>query len=208
MLGKVTAAETADWREQRRAVARRTILERAWELADERGLDAWTMRELAQAVGVRAPSLYGHFDGKSAILDALFADGYRTMDRLLQDTDAGLPVDLSERDRLVAMLTAWLTFCQDSPARYRLMFTSAIPGWRPSAEAYAVSQASYATMAHQLQVNGITPGVRLDLFTAVTSGIAAQQLANDPDGDRWVRLIGPAVDMILTHLSALPEETP
>lgn len=206
MLGKVTADEAADWREQRRVVARRTIIEQAWLLADERGLDSWTMRELAEAVGVRAPSLYGHFDGKPAILDALFADGYRAMDQLLEDTDTELPNDLSQRDRLVAILTAWLGFCQESPARYRLMFTSAIPGWRPSDDAYAVSQASYATMARHLQANGITPGVRLDLFTAVTSGIAAQQLANDPHGDRWVRLIGHAVDMFLSQLSALPEE--
>lgn len=208
MLGKVTASQTPDWREQRRSTARRAILQGAWSLADDRGLDGWTMRELADGVGVKASSLYGHFEGKPAILDAMFAEGYRVMDERLATADAALPEGIGQRERLIALLGAWLQFCQENPARYRLMFTSTTPGWQPSADAYAVSQASYEQMAQRLSGAGVTPGAGLDLFTAVMAGMAAQQLANDPGGDRWVRLLPDAVDMILNHFQQRSEEHP
>ena len=197
----------ARWRGDRREHTRQVILRHAWELTDSRGLDGWTMRDLADAVGVKAPSLYGHFAGKPAIWDAMFAEGYRAMDERLATADAQLPAGISARERLVVLLGEWLHFCRDSAARYRLMFTVAVPGWQPSADAYAVSQASYELMARRLAETGVTPGVRLDLFTAVTAGLAAQQLANDPQGDRWIRLLPHAVDMILDHLPELPEES-
>jgi hypothetical protein len=37
----------------------------------------------------------------------------------------------------------------------------------------------------------------VDLWTAVATGLVSQQLANDPGGDRWVRLIDRAVAMLL-----------
>jgi AcrR family transcriptional regulator len=40
------------------------------ELVDEEGLEAVTMRRLADALGVRAPSLYKHMRSKQALLDA------------------------------------------------------------------------------------------------------------------------------------------
>ncbi len=37
-------------------------------------------------------------------------------------------------------------------------------------------------------------------MTAVTAGLAAQQLANDPDGRRWIDLTERTVRMLLTTL--------
>jgi len=40
-----------------------------------------------------------------------------------------------------------------------------------------------------------------DLLTALFSGLASQQLANDPDGDRWRRLSREAAEMFVTHVT-------
>ncbi len=40
-----------------------------------------------------------------------------------------------------------------------------------------------------------------DLLTALLSGLASQQLANDPDGDRWRRLSREAAEMFVTHVT-------
>ena len=48
----------------------------AWQLARERGLSQLTLRDIAQRVGMRAPSLYSHFESKNAIYDAMFATGW------------------------------------------------------------------------------------------------------------------------------------
>jgi len=61
----------------RRDVARRTplsrerVLEAAVGLADREGIEALTMRRLAQELGVEAMSLYHHVPNKEAILDGV-----------------------------------------------------------------------------------------------------------------------------------------
>ena len=42
----------------------------------------------------------------------------------------------------------------------------------------------------------------MDLFTAVGSGIAAQQNSNEPGGDRWTRLVDDAALMFVRHIKA------
>jgi TetR/AcrR family transcriptional regulator, tetracycline repressor protein len=50
---------------------REAILDAALALADGNGLDALTMRALGSELGVEAPSLYKHVNGKEDILDGL-----------------------------------------------------------------------------------------------------------------------------------------
>jgi AcrR family transcriptional regulator len=55
----------------RRPLSRERVLRAAVELADERGLEALTMRNLGQQLGVEAMSLYNHVANKEAILDGV-----------------------------------------------------------------------------------------------------------------------------------------
>jgi AcrR family transcriptional regulator len=183
---------------QRRDRTRREILAAAWDLADERGFDGLSLRDLAERVGMRAPSLYSYFDSKAAILDALFAEGHRAVGDEVQAALASLPEDLPAAETLARGLQAWLHACQANPARYRLLYTTAVPGWRPSEDAYAVSIAEFARMTDHLSDIGVTDPRHIDLYTAVASGLAAQQMANDPDGDRWVSLVREAADLLIT----------
>ena len=50
---------------------RQKILDKALELFAARGYDSVSVGEIAQAVGIKAPSLYNHFPGKRAIFDAI-----------------------------------------------------------------------------------------------------------------------------------------
>jgi AcrR family transcriptional regulator len=52
-------------------LSRARVLRRAVELADDHGLEALTMRRLAQELGVEAMSLYHHVPNKGAILDGV-----------------------------------------------------------------------------------------------------------------------------------------
>ena len=47
------------------------ILDKALALFSSRGYDAVSVGEIAQAVGIKAPSLYNHFPSKQAIFDVL-----------------------------------------------------------------------------------------------------------------------------------------
>jgi len=55
----------------RRPLNRGLVLEAAVELADEVGIDALTMRKLAEVLGVEAMSLYNHVANKDDLLDGM-----------------------------------------------------------------------------------------------------------------------------------------
>lgn len=185
--------------EVRRAKTRELILAAAWDVAGRQGLEALSLREIGAAVGMQAPSLYSYFPSKAAILDALFADGYHQLDAQLRGVGDALPPEATPRERLVGLLAVWMSFCQADRARYQLLFTVAVPGWVPSADAYAVSLASFERARDHLTLAGITRTEDVDLCTALSAGLVAQQMANDPDGDRWVRRIDEVVDMFLLY---------
>ncbi len=63
-------------------IERDTVITTALELLDEVGIDGLTMRRLAQALEVQAPSLYWHFANKEVLLDAM-------ADRLVADVARG-----------------------------------------------------------------------------------------------------------------------
>jgi len=50
------------------------VVRAAVQLADERGINAVTMRGLGSQVGVGAMALYNYFSGRDALLDAMIAD--------------------------------------------------------------------------------------------------------------------------------------
>lgn len=194
------ATQPPSIRERRRRETEREILDAAWRLAEQSGIAGLSFREVARAVGMQAPSLYTYFDSKDALHDAMFAEGYRRLGEAVTGWIALLE-GLDPAEALGTVIGLWIRFCQESIARYQIMFTRAIPGWTPSPEAYAISQREYARMAAELEAFGISERDDLDLYTAVAGGLAAQQIANDPDGDRWVRLAPTAARMLLDDIT-------
>ncbi len=55
----------------KRENTKQKIIETALTLFSERGYDAVSVGEIAEAVGIKAPSLYNHFQSKQAIFDAI-----------------------------------------------------------------------------------------------------------------------------------------
>jgi AcrR family transcriptional regulator len=55
----------------RRPLTRERILQAGLRLIDEQGLEAFTMRKLAQELGVDPMSMYRHFENKDALLDGV-----------------------------------------------------------------------------------------------------------------------------------------
>lgn len=177
------------------------ILEAAWAIARERGLAAVSLRDVAARVGMRAPSLYTYVPSKDGIYDLMFAQGQRELAIVLQGlSEAGDP-----RERLREGARAFLAFCREDPVRYLLMFQRSVPGFEPSPEAYALAVANLEYSRSALTDVGVDDPRHHDLWTSVIAGLAAQQLSNDPGGDRWLGLTAEAVSMFCDHVG-LPAE--
>lgn len=190
-------------REARRESARQEILQACWRLAAEHGLSGFTLRQVAAAVGIRAPSLYSYFGAKNDMYDAMF----RSAAGDFAATMAAVPERGDTRRRLRAGARAYLRFCVEDPVRYQLLFQRTLPGVEPSAQAYAPAVAAYERMRISFAQLGIGQQRHPDLWAAMMTGMAAQQLSNDPGGMRWTRLANDATDMFLAHVRPTGERS-
>lgn len=183
-----------DRRAVRHDATKREIVAAAWALSLEHGLAGWALKDVGDAVGMRAPSLYGYVEGKNALYDAMFADGYRA----LAEVAAAAPRDPG--DPRATVLTAgrvFVRFCVEHPARFQLLFLRTVPGFEPSPESYALAVAALDELVDVLRAAGVTDPADVDLWTAVLTGLASQQVSNDPGGSRWSALLDTALDRLL-----------
>ncbi len=189
-------------REARADATREMVIEAAWDLSRREGLTGWSLRQLADEVGLKAPTLYAYFDSKHAIFDAMFCQAWRALGEL----SATWPVDTDRpRASLRAGARSWFAFSTAELVRFQLMNQRIINGFEPSPEAYAASVASYEHYTAQFAAVGITDQAHLDLWTAMCSGLASQQLANDPGGERWERLVDDAAELFCNHVGLPPD---
>lgn len=194
---------TSSPRRRRRDATRAEILEAAWELCREQGLAALSLRDLAGRVGLRAPSLYSYFDSKVAIYDAMFRQGYEVFAARLDERIGDQP---ASRSLLRAGVHTFFDFCAEDPVRYQLLFQRTIPDFEPSPESYAVAVDVLDGTARALEELGVDDPRHVDLWTAMFTGLISQQLANDPGGDRWGRLLDEALDLFCDHVGIPTEE--
>jgi AcrR family transcriptional regulator len=185
-----------DLRGRRRDARQAQILAEAWALARRDGLAGISLRDLADRVGLRQPSLYAYFDSKLGLYDLMFADGNR---QLLALVDALPPAD-DPHQGLVEFVELLVRFSTEDVVRHQLLFQRTLPGFEPSAASYALALEFYQRAQARLAAAGATDPEDVDLFSALVNGLAHQQVANDPGGDRWVRLAGRAVDMFLADV--------
>lgn len=88
--------------------ARRLILDHAARLLRGNGYHQTSLREIAEAVGIRKASLYHHFRSKEEIVEAVVNDGVRFVhEAVLAALDATGRAD--PRQRLEAAITAHLS---------------------------------------------------------------------------------------------------
>lgn len=186
-------AEVRDRRSERREQTQREIVAVAWRLSDERGLAGWALRDVAEAIGIRTPSLYVYVDSKNDLYDAMFADGYRELLRRTAEADRSGPPE--QVVRRAAHL--FFDFCTEQPARYLLMFLRTLPGFAPSPASYELAEQTLDALTEVLRAAGAGSTAAVDTWTALFTGLASQQAANDPGGRRWARLVDDAVDMFL-----------
>lgn len=94
------------------------------------------MQAVADAVGIRAPSLYKRFDGRVALITAI-------ADEVAADLSAELGPALHERDpaRAIRVLARrHRGFAHRSPRAYQLLFASPLPETNPTPEVNALRQ--------------------------------------------------------------------
>ena len=184
---------------ERREATRREILSAAWDCARQNSLAGLTLRDVAIRVGMQPPSLYSHFASKHAIYDAMFEEAWTSYRESVEATMDALPPD--PRARLLAVALHYFDFAVADLARHQLMDVRTLPNFEPSPQAYEASIRTYGLMSQHLP---ITKQDDIDVYTALIAGLVSQQLANDPGGQRWRRLLPRVITMFADDLGLSP----
>jgi AcrR family transcriptional regulator len=101
------------------------LVERAYELVEREGVEALSMRRLAQIVDVRASSLYHHFPEKSALLRAVAEKGLFHLAAALER--ASTLVQSDPRRQIYAMGMTYREWALQHSQLYRLLFAGTPP---------------------------------------------------------------------------------
>jgi AcrR family transcriptional regulator len=90
--------------------SRARILEAAARLFADRGYAGTTMRSVGKAAGMESATIYYHFQSKEVLIEAVLVHGLTETFRSVTETVANLPKDASSRARLLAAISAHLTW--------------------------------------------------------------------------------------------------
>lgn len=97
---------------------REAIVETAAKMADEKGFDNVTMKELADVLGIKSPSLYKHFSGGLDELNKeLMLYGWQLLDREITKAVIGKAKD----DAVIALCYAYRRFVSEHKGLYEAM---------------------------------------------------------------------------------------
>ena len=159
------------------------------EAAATQDPESISLRELAAGLGVTPASVYRHFDSKQALLDELAEQGFSKLRVLFAecfslDTEPTGPQEAVMR--LVNLGEAYLTFADQDPATWRLMFGVHASPYRQRATAEGQSSSySYLPAAlHGIHRSGLLPCAPNDgdiLFAwSAIHGLASLRLGGLP----------------------------
>lgn len=101
---------------------KKRLLEAAIDLFSEKGYDAVNMQSLADAVGIKQPSIYKHFKNKQEILDTLLdnAEARFQESSLIDGIFENFDVDKLDEDGLVELSQKHISFVLHDPLIKRM----------------------------------------------------------------------------------------
>ena len=186
-----------DRRARRRQQTIDEILQVAMQVMAEEGVAGLSLSEVARRMGIQPPSLYKYFPSKLALYDALFQRGASESLATFRTAAATAEPGWAA---LVASLEAVMRQGLDHQVVTQLLIWRPVPGFVPSPQAYASSLEFVQEVRRLLQVavdhGELGPDAASEdgpaLLSVLTSGVATQQLANQPSASwehgRYTRL--------------------
>lgn len=179
---------------------RRALLTAAESELAERGVEAFSLRQVARRAKVSHAAPAHHFGDARGLLTALAADGFHRF--LAAQAARESRADPDPRAQLLAAGLGYIDFAQDRPALFRLMFGSDRPDFGDAALA-AAAGAAYGHLEDQVAATGGDP-VAAAAVWAMAHGLA--DLLSNGRLHTLLALPDPARENVLSTLllQALP----
>lgn len=144
----------------------RAILAAALQLLATGGAEALRVRDIAEGAGCTTMAVYSRFGGKDGVLDAIYIDGFRRFTKALERESAK-----AIAGRAVRLGATYRQWARANPGVYQVMFTEAVPGFRPSEEATEVALGSFTVLVEAVETEqregGLRPGEPFEIAWAL-----------------------------------------
>jgi len=115
--------DTSSPKNRRFEKTRQGIIDAARDIVRTDGLDALSMRTLAEKVDYSPSALYKYFDNKEELIEALRVEGWKQMDYLF---NSRINPGQSITQMLIESAFAYLDLGDQHPELYQLMFNSSV----------------------------------------------------------------------------------
>lgn len=120
-----------------------TLVQAASVLIQEHGVEALSMRKLADVVGVSRTAPYHHFKDKNALLCAIAEEGFRLQSGII-DTVCDVSKDQQSPQGVQPFeefVQSYIRFATEHPAHYELMYGGSI--WKQNQASESLEKAAH-----------------------------------------------------------------
>jgi len=169
---------------------RSTILQQSWQIVEEEGWEALSIRKIADAIEYSTPVVYKHFENKDAILEAFSREGYARLAGILTTAKSSRT---SPSAQLEAISEAYWRFAQEHPKHYQIMYGLGIPTCqmvRDIPEIKQVADVLHTTINEAIR-SGKNPDVdghlKATTFWSILHGLVAMTMIAAPGGPEMAR---------------------
>ena len=112
-------------REERIAGLDRRIKAAAWRQIERQGTGAVSLRGIARAIGIAAPSIYNYYPTRDDLVTALAVDAFRSLADHQRRSIAEIPA-VDAKERLAQLGLSYRDWAVHHPQRYQLIFGTPI----------------------------------------------------------------------------------
>lgn len=182
--------QTPSTRKERADATREAILREAELMFAATGFRAARLEDIADAVGIRRPSLLHHFPTKQLLYNAVEQRIFDSMHKACEERTGGVADPIA---KLLAHLDAWLDYFVGRPSAarivQRLIADSAVRHGNPvefsyillddmdETLAYGIAQGAFVPLSTMNFINGVAAGI---LFFVCNSHQVGEQRRYDP----------------------------
>jgi len=115
-------------RDQSRELLRHNLVDASSHILMSEGPDALTVRRIADELDCSTKVIYTMFGGKEGLANELYLEGCSRLSAALES----VPLQSDPVEHLKALGWAYWDFAYNNPAYYAVMFSRAIPHFKPS----------------------------------------------------------------------------
>ncbi|MGK6351406.1 TetR/AcrR family transcriptional regulator [Parapedobacter sp. DT-150] len=162
---------------------RSTILRQSWQIVEEEGWQALSIRKIADAIEYSTPVVYKHFESKDALLEACSREGYALLADKLKQAKAHYP---TPSEQLLSLSRAYWEFANEHPKHYQIMYGLGIPtcemasGIPEIKEVSCVLRSTIEEAIHAGQNPDMDSHLKTTTFWSMLHGMVAMAMISAP----------------------------